>query len=282
MKAARAGREVSANAQRQGEAVAHSKAFEVFARSGFVARGVIYGLIGVLAIKLALGVEGGDAADQQGALRNIARQSFGETLLIAIAIGLAGYALWRLVRAAIGHGPEGQDEGFERVAALASGIVYAGLCVAAISILNHSSSNSSGSRNAERTTDDVLGWPAGQWLVGLAGLVLIGTGLYQGYKGITQKFLEDAKTEQMNQHARRVFTGLGTFGHVARMVVFCMVGYFLIKAAIDYNPDEAVGLDGALSKLAQNSYGPFLLGIVAAGLLGFGLYSFAEALYRRV
>lgn len=282
MKGLRQGRKASAGAQRQGEAVAHSAAFEWLARAGFVARGIIYLLIGVLAIKLALGVEGGDAKDQQGALREIAQQPFGETLLIAVAIGLGGYALWRLIRATIGHGPESSDEGFERVASLASGIVYAGLCFVAISILNSSSKQSSGSDNAQRTTDDVLGWTAGPWLVGIAGLVLFGVGLYQGYKGISRKFLDDAKTEQMSPRTRRVFSGVGTFGHISRMVVFCLIGYFLTKAAIDYDPDAAIGLDGALSKLAQNSYGPILLGVVAAGLFGFGLFSLAESRYRRI
>ncbi|HWI23154.1 MAG TPA: DUF1206 domain-containing protein [Baekduia sp.] len=282
MKASNAGRQVSAGAHRGGERVARSGPFEWLARAGFVARGVIYALIGVLAIKLALGVEGGDAADQQGALRNIASQRFGETLLIATAIGLAGYALWRLVRAAIGHGPEARDDGFDRGAALISGIAYATLCVIAIRVLDSPSKRSSGSGDAQRTTSDVLGWTGGPWLVGIAGLALIGVGLYQGYKGISQKFLEDAKTEQMSHRARQAFTGLGTFGHVARMVVFCMVGYFLAKAAIDYNPDEAIGLDGALSKLAQNSYGPYLLGVVAAGLFGFGLFSIVDARYHRI
>ena len=128
----------------------------------------------------------------------------------------------------------------------------------------------------------MLGWPAGTWLVGIAGAVLIGVGLYQGYRGVTKDFLKDSKTEQMSPRVREWIEWIGSFGHLARMVVFGLVGVFLIKAAIDFDPSKAVGLDGALAKLAHNSYGPFLLGIVAAGLIAFGVYSLSDARYRRI
>jgi uncharacterized protein DUF1206 len=128
----------------------------------------------------------------------------------------------------------------------------------------------------------VLGWPAGQILVAIAGLVIIGVGLQQGYKGIKKKFLEHAKTEQMSEGVERAFTTLGLAGHLARMVVFALIGYFLLRAAIDYDPHKAVGLDGALKALSQASYGPLLLGVVAAGLIAFAAYSVADARYRKV
>jgi hypothetical protein len=251
----------------------------LLARAGFVSRGLIYGIIGILAIKLALGA-GGKATNQQGALKAIAAQPFGEFLLILTAIGLAGYALWRLTHALIGHGPEKSDSTFDRLAAFGSGVVYAILCAVAVEILLGAGSGSSG--NTHKTTAGVLGWPGGTWIVGIFGAVLIGSGLYQGYRGITRDFLKDSKTEQMSPKVRQVIESLGTFGHLARMVVFCLVGVFLIKAAIDFNPKKAVGLDGALAKLAHNSYGPFLLGIVAAGLIAFGLYSLTDARFRRI
>jgi hypothetical protein len=260
-----------------GEQVARSSGFEWLARSGFVARGLIYVIIGVLAVKLAIGA-GGKTTNQQGAMKTIAQQPFGEVLLILVAIGLAGYALWRLTRALLGHGPEDFDNKGERVAALASGLVYAGLCVVAVTILLGSGSNS----NTGKTTAGVLGWPAGTWLVGIAGAVLIGVGLFQGYRGVSKDFLEDSKTEQMSATARRWIGWLGTLGHLARMIVFCLVGVFLILAAITFNPSEAIGLDGALAKLAHHSYGPVLLGVVAAGLIAFGLYSLSDARYRRI
>jgi hypothetical protein len=254
-----------------------STGFEWLSRAGFVARGLIYGIIGILALKLAIG-HGGKLTDQQGAFYTVAHQPFGKVLLTLLAIGLGGYALWRFARAAMGHGPEGSDRGFDRIAALASGVVYLGLCIIAVRILSGSGS----SANPHKTTAGVLGWPAGTWIVAVAGLILIGVGLYQGYRGVTKDFLADSKTEEMSPLIRRWIGWIGLIGHLARMVVFTLVGVFLVKAAVEYNPRVAVGLDGALAKLLHHSYGPLLLGIVAAGLIAFAAYSLSDARFRRI
>jgi hypothetical protein len=264
-------------ARSAGEGVVRSTGFEWLSRAGFVARGSIYAIIGVLAFKVALG-HGGKLTDQQGALHTVARQPFGKFLLIVVAIGLGSYALWRFARATLGHGPEGSDSGFDRLAALASGIVYLALCFIAIRIL----SGSGGSGNADTATAGVFGWPAGTWIVGAAGLVLIGVGLYQGYRGVTKDFLDDSKTEEMSPAVRTWIGWIGSVGHLARMVVCLLVGAFLVKAAVEYNPRAAVGLDGALAKLLNHSYGPLLLGVVAAGLIAFAVYSFSDARFRRI
>jgi hypothetical protein len=263
-----------------GEAVARRPEFEWLARAGLVARGVSYGIIGILALKLAVG-SGGKATNQRGALTTIADQPLGKALLIAMTVGLAGYAMWRLVRAGIGHGTQEKDSGFERVGGVASGVAYAALCVTAVKILTGASS-SGGSNSPKKTTGGVLDWTGGTEIVGVAGAILIGVALFQGYKGVSRKFLDDSKTAEMSREGKRAFTAIGVFGHLARMVVFGLVGYGLIRAAIDYDPHKAIGLDGALNKLSHYSYGPFLLGIVAAGLIGFALYSIAEARYRKI
>jgi hypothetical protein len=118
--------------------------------------------------------------------------------------------------------------------------------------------------------------------VALAGSVVFGVGVYQAYKGVARKFLEEANAEEMSPEARRGYTTLGVFGYVARAVVFVLVGYGLIKAAVDFDPKQAVGLDGALHELANSSWGPPVLWVVAIGLAGFALYSFADARYHRV
>ena len=133
-------------AKREGDKLAGAKPLGWLARAGFIARGVIYVIIGILALKLALG-DGGKATNQQGALTTIAQQSFGEVLLILVAIALAGYALWRLVRAAVGHGAEQRDDGTDRLAAVGSGIAYAILCVTAVEILIGSGRAARGSRS---------------------------------------------------------------------------------------------------------------------------------------
>jgi hypothetical protein len=260
------------------EQIARSKPFELFARAGFLARGVIYVVLGILAFGLALGI-GGRPANQQGALQAIAQHSLGGVLLILVAAGLAGYSFWRLMRAAVGHGPEGADKGADRVVALASGLAYAGLCAIAIEILLGRGSSSG---SPQKPASGVLGWPGGTWLVGIAGGVLICVALYQGYRGTSRDFLDDSKTEQMSRAVKAWLTWIGTFGYLARMVVFGLVGVFLVKAAIDFNPSKAVGVDGALAKLAHASYGPVMLGIVAAGLVAFGVFSLSDARYHRV
>lgn len=260
------------------EEFVHSRAFEILSRAGFVTRALVYGIIGVLAFDLAVG-HGGKITNQQGALRTVEQQPFGHLLLAVLAIGLGGYAVWRLFRAVLGHGAEGADRGIERLGAFASGIVYAAMCAIAVQILTGPGTSGSG---AKKTASDVFGWPAGRWLVGLAGLVLAGVAIFQFIRGVRQKFLDDSKTEQMAPTVKRWFTILGTIGHVARAVVFGIVAVFLLKAAYDYKANETIGLDGALGKLYHASGGPVLLGVVAAGLIAFGCFALVEARYRRI
>lgn len=266
-------------ARASGRDFVHSRAFELLSRAGFVARGLIYAIIGILALKLALG-HGGKLTSQQGALHTVAHQPFGKLLLTLVAIGLAGYSLWRFIRAAIGHGPEGSDSGFDRLAAGASGVAYGAMCIIAVKILLGSGSSSSTS--PKKAASGIFGWPGGTWIVGIAGAVMFGVALYQIYKGLSQKFLDDSKVEEMGVRMRTWIGRIGTVGHLARGIVFGLVGIFLVKAAIDYNPQAAVGLDGALAKLVHRSYGGLLLGLVAAGLVAFAAYSLSDARYRRI
>ena len=181
-------------ARSAGNSFVNSRAFEVLARAGFVARGIVYGIIGVLALDVAVG-HGGKLTNQQGALRAVEEQRFGNVLLTLLAIGLGGYSLWRLFRAILGHGPEGADRGLDRLGALGSGIVYAVMCMIAIQLLVGSSGVTG---SAEKTASGAFSWPGGRWLVGIAGLVLIGVGVYQLIRGVRRKFLDDSKTEEMS------------------------------------------------------------------------------------
>ena len=258
----------------------HSTPFEVLSRVGFVARGLIYGIIGLFAFEVAVS-DTGKLTNQQGAIRTVASQPFGEFLLLLLAIGLGGYAIWRLVRAALGHGPEDADGTLERLGGLGSGLVYLGLCIASIKLLTGSSAAGASSKPDE-TTAGVFDWPAGRWLVGLAGVVMLGVAAYQLVKGVRQTFLEELKTGEMSAGLEKWVTWIGTIGHVSRAVVFGLVGWFLLKAAYEFEAREAVGLDGALTKILKADYGPWLLGFVAAGLIAFGVYSISEARYRRI
>lgn len=262
-----------------GEGFVRTPAFAVLSRSGFVARALVYGIIGVLSFDVVIG-QGGKITNQQGAFRTVAAHSFGHVLLAALAAGLGGYAIWRLVRAALGHGREASDSGIERAGAFGSGIVYALLCVVAVQILTAPSK--SGSGNASKTASDVFSWPAGRFVIGVAGVVFGGVAIYQFIRGVRKKFLKDSKTGEIPEVVKPWFSAFGTVGHVARAVVFGMVAAFLIKAAYDYKADEAIGLDGALAKLYNGAYGGWLLGVVAAGLIAFSCFSLVEARYRRI
>ena len=202
-------------------------------------------------------------------------------LLALVAVGLAGYAAWRLTRAALGHGPEGSDSGSDRIAALGSGIVYAGLCVVAIKVLMGSAGSSSG--QTHKATAGVLGWPAGTWLVGIAGVVLCGIGLYQGYRALSRDFLEDAKVEQMSRRVKDAYELLGMFGYLARMLVFVLVGRVPDPGRRGLRPAGKRSASTARSRKWRTSpTATSRLGIVAAGLIAFGLYSLADARYRRI
>jgi hypothetical protein len=128
----------------------------------------------------------------------------------------------------------------------------------------------------------VLHWPAGRELVAAAGLVFIGIAVFQAYLGVSKKFLEYSKTGEMGHSTLRAFTAIGRVGLVARAVAFALIGLFTLKAARDYNPRDAVGLDGALTRLTHHAYGTTALIVVALGLIVFGAYSLADARYRKI
>jgi hypothetical protein len=257
-----------------------SRLFAALARAGYASRGVIYALIGVLAFRIAEG-SGGVRPNQQGAMNKIAHQPFGHVLLVLVAIGLGGYALWRLTQALVGHTPEyGRHSAMDRIGAVGSFVAYAAFCVLAITVLHGSASNSSS--KPSKTTAGVLHWPAGRELVGAVGLLFIGIGLYQAYLGLSKKFLEYSKTGEMGHETLRTFTAIGIVGLVARAIAFALIGLFALKAARDYNPKDAVGIDGALTRLTHHAYGTTALLVVAVGLIVFGAYSIADARYRKI
>jgi len=169
----------------------------------------------------------------------------------------------------------------ERLGALGSGLVYAALCALAVELLVGSGSSGS-SGNTKQTASGVFSWPAGRWIVLVAGIVMLGVAAYQLFRGLSKKFLDDDKTEKMGPAMKTWITWAGMIGHVARAVVFGLVGLFLARAAIDYKANEAIGLDGALAKVYDRPYGPWLLGAVAVGLVVFGIFSITEARYRRI
>ena len=255
---------------------------ERLARFGYAAKGVVYIVVGALATLAALGM-GGETTGTQGAMRSIARQPFGRVMLGVVAFGLVAYVIWRWVQAITDADDKGTDaKGIAlRLGYTGSGLVYAGLALSAARIVFGAEEDGQPSA-AESWTERVMEFPYGNWLVVLAGLSVIGFGLYQCYKGYTAKFRKRLKTGEMSEGSILWATRSGRFGFIARGIVFCIVGTFLIVAAWHYDSTEVKGLDGALQLLTRQSYGKWLLGLVALGLVAYGLYMLVEARYRRI
>jgi len=254
---------------------------EKLARFGLVAQGVSYGLVAVLAIELALG-QGGKATDREGALRTIAHDPLGRLIVIALAAGFGCYTLWRLTEAVLGRKLESREKvsAWKRVGALGKAAIYGSLCAAAVSILI---GEGGGSGNKEKeATAGILGWPAGRWIVmGIAAAIGIAA-LWNFWRGVTGRFLKQLKTGEMSPRVRTWTTRIGVVGHLARAVVFGLIAWFFFKAAADYDAKKARGLDGALRKLANETYGTWLLSIVAVGLFAYGVFCLIQARYREI
>ena len=213
--------------------------------------------------RVAAGV-GGQATSRQGALHDLAGTAFGKFVIILLIIGFVAYAAWRVLQAVTVRESDEKKAWGKRIAYLARAAVYCSLAFSAGRIVAGAGGGQSQNQKAHKTTAVVLSWPGGTWLVGIAGAVLIGVGLWNLYRGLSRKF-EDKWRGGMSSSAKQWGGRAGVVGHVARFVVFALIGVFAIKAASDYNPQDAVGLDGALQKLAHQSYGSYLLGLTAAG-----------------
>jgi hypothetical protein len=269
------------SAQHAAHSAARSDTVEKLARFGYAVKGVVYGLIGVLAIMAAFG-SGGQTSGSRGVLDTIAGGPFGQVLLVLVAIGLFGYALWRFVQSIVDPDNKGTDaEGLvKRTGYFISGVIYAGLGIAAVRLLT--GSGGGGGSNADSRTATLMEQPFGLWLVGIVGATIIGYGLYQLYKAKEASFFDKLKTGQMSATERTWTKRSGRAGLAARGVVFGIIGFFLIQAALSANPQEARGLGGALDTLAAQPYGPYLLGLVALGLVGYGVYCGVNARYRKI
>lgn len=249
-------------------------------RFGYAAKGFVYAIVGILAAQAAIGGGGGGkTTNTKGALKTIVTQPFGKVLLALVAIGLVGYVLWRFVQAIQDPENKGTDaKGLvTRLGYGFSGIAYAGLA-----LIFGAGGGSSGGSSTQTWTARLLAQPFGQWLVGTIGAIVIAIAGYQFYRAYSAKFRKKLKTHQMSRTEQTWATRVGRFGLATRGITFLIIGWFLIQAPLQAQAQEARGLGGALETLAQQPYGPWLLGIVALGLIAYGIHMGVQARYRRM
>lgn len=250
------------------------------ARSGMASRAVVYGALAAVVVQLAVGARPDDA-DQAGALTALGSQPAGIVVLWLLVVGVACYSLWRFTE--VVAGPSGGDDTFaERAKAGLEGVAYIPIAVISASIaLGDSASAQQGDKYRTVSATVMQDWPAGRWLVGAVGVVVLVVGGYLASEGPRRSFREDLQFHG-DRTAERIVVTLGVIGSTARGVVFALAGILVIAAAVTADPDKAGGVDAALRSVADESYGPALLLVVAAGLACYAVFAIGEAKYREV
>lgn len=254
---------------------------ERLARLGFAARGAVYALVGLLAVQTAMGARRGHLEDTRGILQIVAEKS--EALIWVLAAGLFGYALWRVVQGVMDPERKGSDpKGLAvRAGQIGIGLIYGSLAWAAVKIAMGAHADSGGSSQTQWTAK-LMAMPLGRWLVAAVGIGILIAGGRQIWRGWTEKFRKHLKLQEMDASEQKLAIHTGKLGMIARGIVFLLSGWFVLQAAVRFDPNQARGLSGALDALANQPHGQLLLGLVAVGLICFGAYSILLARYRRI
>lgn len=274
-------KDIKSTGERAAKKAAYSPTMEKLTRLGYGIKGLIYITIGLLAIQGVLGKGSGTPADQLGAIRTFSKLPFAQALLWIVLIGLISYSLWGVIRAILDPMHQGTDTKglLARGGYLVSAATYASFVLPTYQLIKHSGSGSG--TNQTQLIARIMSMPMGRWIVGIVGVAIIAAGLYQCYLGIRSKFERQFKSYAIKPEQYRLAIQVGRFGTVARGLVFALVGFFFVLAAYSANPGQAQGINGALSYLAKQPYGLWLLGIVAVGLIAFGIYSLMTAAWFR-
>ncbi len=270
------------NQAKRAKAKTEKKAKEAtswLARIGYLAKGIVYILIGVLTLQAAFGLVSA-SVNKNIVLIKIFNQPYGKWLLALLAFGLGSYAVWRIVQGLFD--PEGNQELTDRVGHFVTGLAYAGITYIAFELVLGYGASRNNSAIPQKWTAIALGQPIGRILVGVVGAALIALGLFIMYRGWTIKFEKHLKNREMSAQMRRWAIRLGRFGYMARGVIYVVIGVFFFQAAIFFQASRVGGFGQAIQALANQPYGPWLAGIVGAGLTAYGLYSIVLAFFRRL
>lgn len=255
------------------------------ARYGFYAKGLLFIVVGALSIMLAFGFPEGRIADPAGAMANLAGRPFGKVLLVIFVGGAVGHAAWNILRALADIDDAGRNWFgiFKRSIGAGIGIFYLGLALTALQIVLSTNVAESSSKAEETFVSVLLAIPIlGAVLLFLIGLGVIGAGFHECYSGISGKFREAYRVWEIKGHHLTFITLLGILSFTARAVILIIMGYYFVTAAIWNRLEGSIGLDAALTALAQSSYGRVLLFAAAAGLFAHGVLALYEAKYRRL
>ena len=255
---------------------------ELLERLGYVARGVLYAVMGVLALRIAMAQPGGQATDLTGSLVYLIAQPFGKLVLYLMIIGLAAYSIWGFIRAIFDPLHRGSDASgyLERLGFVSSAVSYGAIALVGLRILMGTGGASGDA--SQKTISSVLDHPAGGSLTVLIGLVAIGIAIGQFVEAYRAVFERDLKGWEMSQSARSIVVALGRFGMFARGVTFLVVGWFIVQAGLHHDPGQVQGFGGAFLFILSKPFGHLLLGIVALGFVALGLHSFACARWMRL
>ncbi len=253
-----------------------------YARFGYAAKGILYGVSGLLALLEALDISSGKTVGSTGVLKTIASQSYGRVMLVVLAVSLIGYVVWRFIQAFVDPEHSGQDAKniVRRAGYACSGLVYAGVAFSAVSILMHFSSGEG--KTAQEWALTVMEKPFGRWLVGAGGLFFFGMGCYYFYRAIKAEFRKQMKLHEMSNAEKTWATVVGRAGISARGIVYVVIGVFVMKAAWRFDPSQIKTTEGALAVFNNNPADEIILSILGIGFIAYGVHMGFQARYRRI
>lgn len=261
---------------------ASNSGLELLERLGYVVRGLLYAVMGVLVLRIALGVGGGQATDLSGSLVYLIGNPLGKAVLIVVIVGLSAYSLWGFIRAIYDPLHRGSDaSGFAaRLGFVTSALSYLAIVIFALQIFSGSATASGDS--TQKTIASILTHPAGGWLTIIIGLIAVGIAIGQFMEAYRATFARDLKGSEMTASERNIAVNLGRFGMFARGVTFLVIGWFLIQAGLHNDASQVQGFGGAFLFLLSQPFGHILVGIIGLGFVALGLHSFACARWVRL
>ncbi len=254
--------------------------FDRYARFGYAAKGMTFGTVGFMMARVALG-QRSEQADFGGAMQELSEHPLLATLLGILCVGMFGYAAWRVLQGVADVEGEGDDLWglIKRTGYVAVGALYAGFAVYAVGILFGWSTEEGAVRDV---TAEVLLWPGGRWLVGGAGVVVFAGGLAELWFAVSGKFQVELGRDDISTFERWCIVCSGALGHTGRALVYGAAGVFVIRAAIEFDADEARGVAETIRELANQPYGPLITAFAAAGFIAYGLYYALLAFHHHV